>query len=104
MTTVVDTHIRLDERGVPWIDDTNVKVLEVVLDQTGQGLTPEGIFHAHAGYLTLAQIHAALAYYYDHKAVIDAEIARQLLEVEELRLESLDSPVHKKLRALGILP
>lgn len=28
-------HIRFDERGRPWIDDTNVKVLEVVLDHLG---------------------------------------------------------------------
>ncbi|MSR58381.1 MAG: DUF433 domain-containing protein [Planctomycetaceae bacterium] len=104
MITAVETHIRLDERGVAWIDDTNVKVIEVVLDQTGQGLSPEGIFDAHSGYLSLAQIHAALAFYYDHKSEIDAEIERQVKEFDELRKNSLNSPVRQKLRSLGLLP
>jgi hypothetical protein len=30
-------HIVLDDRGRGWIDDTNVKVIEVVLDKVGWG-------------------------------------------------------------------
>lgn len=30
-------HIRLDENGRPWVDDTNVKVIEVVLDHLAYG-------------------------------------------------------------------
>jgi hypothetical protein len=30
-------HIRLDEQGRPWVDDTNVKVIEVVLDHFACG-------------------------------------------------------------------
>lgn len=33
MLTVATAHIYLDDRGVAWIDDTNVKVIEVVLDR-----------------------------------------------------------------------
>lgn len=104
MTAVVETHIWLDQRGIPWIDNTNVKVIEVVLDQTGQGLTPDQIYEAHDGYLSRAQIHAALAYYYDHQAEIDAEIERQIREVDELRKQSLNSPLRQKLRDLGKIP
>src|SRR6266542_4553562 len=32
-----NAHIRLDEQVRPWIDDTNVKVIEVVLDHLGYG-------------------------------------------------------------------
>ena len=32
-------HIWLDERGYAWIDDTNTKVIEVVLDKLGYGST-----------------------------------------------------------------
>jgi uncharacterized protein (DUF433 family) len=96
-------HIVLDDRGRGWIDDTNVKVIEVVLDRFAWGLSPEEI---HEGYphLSLAQIHAALSYYYDHKAEYDAEIARQEELVERLRAENQNSPIRQKLRAMGKIP
>ncbi len=62
-------HIHRDERGVAWIDDSNVKVVEVALDYQ-QGQSADAI-HAEYPSLTLAQIHAALAYYYDHQPEID---------------------------------
>ena len=62
-------HIHRDERGVAWIDDTNVKVVEIVLDHL-QGQSAEDI-RADYSHLTLAQIHAALAYYYDHQPETD---------------------------------
>jgi hypothetical protein len=34
-------HIVLDDRGIPWIDGTNVKVIEVVLDKLAHGSSPE---------------------------------------------------------------
>ena len=37
MTAVLASHIVLDENGVAWIDDTNVKVIEVVLDKLAHG-------------------------------------------------------------------
>jgi uncharacterized protein (DUF433 family) len=96
-------HILLDERGRGWIDDTNVKVIEVVLDKLAYGLTPDEIHREHP-HLSLAQIYAAFCWYYDHKAEYDQEIARQEREAEELRAASLNSPLRQKLRALGKLP
>ncbi len=97
------THILLDERGRGWIDDTNVKVIEVVLDKVGWGMNPDEIHAAYPG-LSLAQIHAAFSYYYDHQAEYDAEIARQDEEATRLRAASLDSPIRQKLRAMGKIP
>jgi len=68
-------HIHLDEHGVAWIDNTKVKVIEVVLDKLAHGSSPEEI-HFQYPHLSLAQIHAALAYYYDHQVELDAEIQR----------------------------
>src|SRR4051794_5818982 len=73
-------HIRLDERGRAWVDDTNVKVIEVVLDKLAHGWSPEQIAEQHYHRLSLAQIHAAFSYYYDHQAEFDAEIERQVKE------------------------
>jgi uncharacterized protein (DUF433 family) len=103
MLTVATAHIYLDDRGVAWIDDTNVKVIEVVLDRLAYGLSPEEIHFQHP-YLSLAQIHAALSYYYDHQDELDAEIERQLREVEALAAQASDSPVRRRLRAAGKLP
>jgi uncharacterized protein (DUF433 family) len=97
-------HILLDEQGRAWIDDTNVKVIEVVLDKLGYGYSPEEIITAYPGTFTLAQIHAAFSYYYDHQAEFDAEIEWWDKEYKRLRAESLDSPERQKLRALGKIP
>jgi len=103
MPTTVPPHIHLDERGVAWIDDTNVKVVEVVLDKRAYDWNPEEIHEQHPG-LSLAQIYAALSYYYDHQQAIDAYIEQQLKWVESLAAQTGDSPVRKRLRALGKLP
>ena len=103
MSTVSETHIRLDDRGVAWIDDTNIKVVEVALEQIAHGSSPEEIFEQHSGYLSLGQIHAALSHYYDHQSEYDAEIERQMTEADALRAGSLDSPGRRRLRALGKL-
>jgi hypothetical protein len=40
MSQATTAHIHLDERGRAWIDDTNTKVIEVVLDQRAYWLEP----------------------------------------------------------------
>jgi len=103
MPETTTVHIHLDDRGRAWIDDTNTKVIEVVLDQIAYGWSPEEIHFQHA-HLSMAQIHAALSYYYDHQAELDAEIERQVKEYDELRAQVEDSPIRKRLRAMGKLP
>src|SRR5687767_8547904 len=98
------THIRLDERGIAWIDDSNVKVVEVVLDRLAHGLSAEEIYLEHYANLSLAQIHAAFSYYYDHQGEIDAQIEQQLRIVEALRSQADETPFVKRMRALGRLP
>lgn len=102
MSSVATTHIEIDERGVAWITDANTKVIEVVLDRVAYGWSPEEIHFQHPT-LSLAQIHAALTYYYDHQAELDAEIMRQLKEVEALAEAAKDSPGRRRLREKGLL-
>lgn len=104
MSTVAQTHIRLDDRGVAWIDDSNFKVIQIALDHMAHGLSPDEICAEHYNRLSLAQVHAALAYYFDHQAEFDAEIARQVQEYEQLRAAAVDSPGRRRLRTLGKLP
>ena len=100
MAVSTTAHIRLDDRGVAWIDDTNTKVLEVALDMIAHGWSPEEIHFQHA-HLSLAQIHAALAFYYDHKAEMDTRIRCSTEEVERLRAQAGESPIWKRLREMG---
>jgi uncharacterized protein (DUF433 family) len=104
MATGIDTHVWLDADGVAWIDDTNIKVIEVALEKLAHGSSPEEIYDQHRRHLSLAQIHAALAFYFDHQAEMDAEIDRQLREFDGLRTATLNSPGRQRLRALGKLP
>ena len=97
-------HLWFDDRGRPWIDETNVKVIEVVLDHIDDGWSAQEI-HEQYPYLSLAQIHSALAYYFDHKQEMDEEIERQRKEYEELRAKAnAESPFLKRMRALGKHP
>jgi uncharacterized protein (DUF433 family) len=102
MSQTPTAHIYLDEAGVAWIDDTNVKVIEVILDKLAHGSSPEEM-HLQYPHLSLAQIHAALSYYYDHQQAFDAAIEEQLQRVEALAAQAGDSPVRQRLRALGKL-
>ena len=95
----VSTQIEVDEQSTAWITGTNVKVMEVVLDKLAYGWSPEEIHFQHPG-LSLAQIHAAFAYYYENQQRLDAEIERRRREVETLAAERVDSPLQQKLLAL----
>ena len=97
------THICLDANGVAWIDDSNVKVVEVAVDQLAHHCTPEEI-QAQYPYLSLSQIYAALAYYHDHKQPLDAQIQRDLHEVSALRKTAGEPPKAVQLRALKRRP
>jgi uncharacterized protein (DUF433 family) len=102
MAMIAHPHIRLDDRGVAWIDDTNVKVIEVVVDRLAYGWSPEEIHFQHS-HLSLAQIHAALGYYYDHQDGLDAEIARHEQMIRRLVNEAGESPLAARLKARGPL-
>ena len=86
-------HIYLDEQGRAWVEDTAYRVSMIVTDATGY--TPEQICEAHYNELTLAQIHAALSYYYDHKAALDAELEQERRYYEEMRAEAEKDPEYQ---------
>jgi len=102
MPVSTTAHIRLDDRGVAWIDDTNTKVIEVALDMIAHGWSPEEIHFQHP-HLSLAQIHAALSYYYDHRPELNAHIKRIAQGVEDSRAQAGESPIRKRLREMGKL-
>ena len=80
------------------MDDTNVKVVEVVLDHLAYGWNAETIQENHP-HLSLAQVYAALARYYDHQLELDAEIEQQDKRIHALRAGSGPSSLQRRLAA-----
>jgi uncharacterized protein (DUF433 family) len=99
MTTIVNAQIEVDQGGVAWISGTRVKVIEVVLDKLAHESSPEEI-HFQYPHLSLSQIHAALAYYYDHQEDLDEQLQRRCQEVNQLAAEEYQSPLQQQLREL----
>ena len=99
MVAALNSLIEVDESGVAWISGANTKVIEVVLGKMAYGWSPEEMHRQHP-HLSMAQIHAALAYYYEHESEIDTQIEKDWQEVKELAARQPDSPLRKRLREL----
>jgi uncharacterized protein (DUF433 family) len=70
--------------GRPHILGHRIKVKHVAVWHERMGMTPTEIVATYPT-ITLAQVHAALAYYYDHRDEIQAEIEEERRFVETLR-------------------
>jgi len=96
MTAESLTHIHRDADGIAWIDDTGVKVLQVAQEHIGHGWSADTIYENHPG-LTLAQIHAALAWFYDHQEEMENEIAARQAGTRRLLAGMGDGPAQRRL-------
>jgi uncharacterized protein (DUF433 family) len=88
--------------GAPVVGPTGVRVMDVAVRYEVLGMSPEEIASA-LPHLTLAQIHAALSYYYAHKAELDREWKAALRRTGTLRKRST-SLLERKLGPLADLP
>jgi uncharacterized protein (DUF433 family) len=77
--------------GRPRVRGTRMKVSQIVSEYEHLGMSPDQIAEAHS-HLSLAEIHAALSYYYDHVE----EIRREWQESNEL-VASLRAKVPSRL-------
>jgi uncharacterized protein (DUF433 family) len=96
-------HIEIKDDGVPLVAGTTTKVVEVVLDRLAHHWDAEEIQRQHP-HLSLAQIYSALAYYHDHQAEVDQDIADRLNKVNQIAAAQSASVVREKLRTMGNLP
>ena len=99
MATYITSQLELDNNGVAWIVGANTKVIDVVLDKLAYGWSPEEIHFQHS-HLSLAQIHSALAYYYENRDALDAEIERESQEAEQLKDQVSNPTLRQKLLKL----
>lgn len=60
----------IDDTGTrPVVAGTDIKISQIASEYENLGMTPDEIAEAHP-HLGLAEVHAALAYYYDHHDLI----------------------------------
>jgi uncharacterized protein (DUF433 family) len=85
---VQESYIVRDEGicgGQPRIAGTRLKVQHIALEYEHLGWTPDQICDAHPE-LSLAEVHAALSYYYAHKSEIDQTIREDTEFANRLRM------------------
>src|SRR4051812_12241407 len=75
------------------------RVSMIVTDYVGGGWSAEEIVLQYP-YLTLAEIHAALGYYHDHRQEIDQELAIEERDAREGWRTQVETPVLTRLRGL----
>ena len=96
-------YIELNEDNVPIIAGTTMKIVELVEAQIAYGWSRAEL-HLNPRYLTMSQILSALAYYWDRKQELDAEIKRREEYVKQAGIEAGESPFAARLPAQGLLP
>ena len=104
LTATQYKYIELNENNVPfpYIAGTTMKVIELVSGHLAFGWSPEEIKFQHP-YLSMSQIYSTLAYYWDNKAELDADMQRRFEQVEALRQQAGESALVKKLRSQGLI-
>jgi hypothetical protein len=79
-----------------------VRVAQIVLDYLAYGWSPDEMCRQHS-YLTPAEAHAAMAYYFDHQDEIDDEIRLETEQTREAQTNATRSPFYARMKAKGLL-
>ncbi len=90
-------HIRLGSDGVPVIQGTTMKVVELVMAREAHGWSPEEL-HFQFPHLSMSEIHAALAYYWDHQQAMDDDIRERSAKVLAIQAALGRSPLAERLQ------
>lgn len=99
MENVISEHIAKKQDvcgGKACIAGHRIRVMDVVALHEQRGYSPDEIVDMFSG-ITLADIHAALAYYFDHRAEIAADFKHDAELAETLRRQ-FPSKFREKLR------
>lgn len=78
------------------------RVAMIVMDYLARGLSAEEMV-VHYPYLTLSEVHAAMAYYHDHREEIDGEIQLELDKLDNDSTGNMHEPLWLKLKTKGLI-
>ncbi len=79
-----------------------IRVAQIVVDYLNHGWSADEIC-IHYPHLKLAEVHSAMAYYFDHQSEIGDEIEAEQRLIDESRSTAKPTPVELRLRAQGLL-
>lgn len=85
-----------DPKGVLWIDDSGYRVIDLVAGHLAYGWSADILQENHPD-LSLAQIHAALAWFYDHEEPMRREMDLRGERAAKLLAEIGTSPLQQRL-------
>jgi uncharacterized protein (DUF433 family) len=102
-TLIQHIEIRKNRAGQDraFIAGTRVRVQDIYVDSEVLGKSPEAIVAA-LPHLTLAQVHAALAYYFDHREEILDELRQDEQFAAVMKERTGPGPLEAKLRSAGV--
>ncbi|HEX5324445.1 MAG TPA: DUF433 domain-containing protein [Capsulimonadaceae bacterium] len=89
--------IVLDPKKGPRLAGSRIKVSDIAIEGAHMGRSPAEIQQAHS-HLSLAQICAALLYYYEHQDEVEASIAESARYADQMRAEAGPSPFELRMR------
>ena len=90
-----------DGQDRAFVAGTRVRVQDIYVDSQVHGMSPEQIV-ASLPHLTLSQVHAALAYYYDHREEVLEELRQDKQFVALMKKQMGPGPLEAKLRSAGV--
>ncbi len=90
-------HIEVDAQGVARVGGSRLKVLHLVAAQQAYNWSAAELQSQYPS-LSMAQVYAALAYYWDHRAALDAALDAELEAVDGIRATIDESETVKALR------
>lgn len=79
-----------------------IRVAQIVMDYLAYGWSADEMCRQHP-YLSLAEAHAAMTYYFDHQTEIDEEIRVEIEQACDPRSTSIRSPFYARMKAKGLL-
>jgi hypothetical protein len=79
-----------------------IRVAQIVMDYVAYGWSVEEMCRQHS-YLTPAEAHAAMGYYFDHQTEIDREIQAEWQQAQTDQMEAPRSPFYLRLKAQGVI-
>ena len=85
--------------GTFWIDESGYRVVDLATEHLAHGWSAEILQENHPD-LSLAQIHAALAWFYDHEDEMRQEIQHREQRATTLLSEVKESPLQRRLHEI----
>lgn len=85
--------------GKPCVAGTRVRVWDIYVQHEINGLTPDEIVGLYPP-ISLADVHAAMAYYWDNQQSIDQEMKQADGFVKELQSQAGTGPLERRLKGM----